>query len=211
MGTINPGSDEDFFKFSAQEGTTYTIEVVLDTHTDTILGLYDSRGRMLAQNDDASFQNQGSLLVWTAPSTGDYFLKVSSFNTFSQGSYKLVLEVTSTSTALSGIYFGSETSSVDGTSAEFLLDIQESNGVVTGLVDIPQHFSGSASIAYGDFTGEKLFIQTYFYDGGDEWECYHFGDRQPDRQTVAGDYECYLVGGSTTDYGSWSVTRIDSQ
>ena len=40
-GAIDPSDDLDFFRFSAQAGTTYTIEVILDTHSDTELILYD--------------------------------------------------------------------------------------------------------------------------------------------------------------------------
>ena len=74
-GAIDPPSDLDYFRFSAQAGATYTIEVLLDTHPDTGLALYDSRGNFLEENDDGDGMDGGSRLEWTAPASGDYYLE----------------------------------------------------------------------------------------------------------------------------------------
>jgi len=212
LGTIDPASDEDYFKFSAQGGATYTIEVQLDTHPDTKLVLYDSLGNRLAENDDASDLLGGSRLGWIAPSTGDYFLKVISFNTFTQtGSYRLVLEVTSPPTPLSGSYLGTESSYYDGISGEFQLVVEEMDGIVTGSVQNSPHHFGSGLISFGAFSGEFLVFETAFNDRADRWECTYTADRQSDQQTLIGEYSCFLVGSTVTDSGSWSVTRIPTQ
>jgi len=77
-------------------------------------------------------------------------------------------------------------------------------------VQNPPHRVGIGTIAYGDITEGFLVIQTFFKESEGEWECVHWGDRLADRQTLTGEYECYLAG-SSTDYGSWSVNRIDTQ
>ena len=66
--------------------TTYQIEVQLGESTNTNLTLYDINGTsVLSRNDDGG---AGSLLIWTAPSANEYFLKVSGVGT---GSYTLNL------------------------------------------------------------------------------------------------------------------------
>ena len=92
LGAINPPSDLDFFRFSAQAGATYIVEVFLDTHPNTILILFDSRGNFIVENDDGLGLDGGSRLEWTAPAAGDYYLKVYSFDgSFDTGSYTLSL------------------------------------------------------------------------------------------------------------------------
>ena len=210
-GAIDPPDDLDYFRFSTQAGTTYTIEVILDTHPDTVLTLYDSRSNRLAEDDDSGLSN-GSRLEWTAPSTGDYYLKVFSFDTSTHtGSYRLVLEVTSPPTPLTGSYAGTESSFFDGISGEFQLVVQETGGTVTGSVQNSPHHFGSGLISFGAFSGESLVIETAFNDRGDQWQCTYRADRQPDQQTLIGEYSCSLLGSSVTDSGSWSATRIRTQ
>ncbi|MCH8206941.1 MAG: hypothetical protein IH956_08045, partial [Chloroflexi bacterium] len=92
-GRINPASDVDFFRFSAQAGITYTIEVHLETHPDTVLTLYSSIGAFLDENDDATDLGTGSRITWTASVAGNLFVAVRSFDqSLETGSYNLVLK-----------------------------------------------------------------------------------------------------------------------
>jgi hypothetical protein len=93
VGFIEPSDYLDYFRFSAQRGDTYVIEVVLDGHPDTVLTMYQARGLQVKQNDDDEGMEGGSRIVWTAPSTGVYFLEVKSFDQSSQiGAYALILD-----------------------------------------------------------------------------------------------------------------------
>ena len=211
-GAIDPPSDKDYFHFSAQAGTNYTIDVLLGTHTDTVLTIYDSLCNWMDSNDDASETDTGSHLEWTAPSTGDYYLEVSSFDmATSTGSYTLSLEVTSPPVTLSGFYAGTETSDAEGTSAEFLLTLQETDGTVTGFVQIAEPHVGTAPILDGNFFGETLSFDTGFSEGQDQFECSYAAVRQPDQQTLIGAYTCSILGTTFTDTGTWFATKVETQ
>jgi hypothetical protein len=48
--TINPANDRDYYRFRVQQSGIYSLRV--DSNRDTVLTLYDSRGTMLASNDN---------------------------------------------------------------------------------------------------------------------------------------------------------------
>ena len=85
-GTVPRGGQECFI-FQAAAETTYTIRVRVTTLADSVLTLLDSQGQQLAENDDAPWElngpatqmdtsnrlpQDGSEIVWTAPSDGTY-------------------------------------------------------------------------------------------------------------------------------------------
>ena len=89
-GAIESRFDEDFFRFFAEAGTIYLVEVYLETHPDTLLTLLDSFGNVVLENDYGDGMNGGSRIMWTAPGTsGEYFLVVRSLNPNLVGSYTL--------------------------------------------------------------------------------------------------------------------------
>jgi hypothetical protein len=83
-GRIEAAEDVDYFKVHAEEGRTFTFEVLcarlqdkihdLQKHADPILTLFDAEGRELAANDDFYFADP--LLTYTIPKAGDYFIQV---------------------------------------------------------------------------------------------------------------------------------------
>jgi Bacterial pre-peptidase C-terminal domain len=83
-GRIDGAEDVDFYRFHATAGTSYTFEVWgarlqdkihdLQKHLDPLITIFDSTGRELAGNDDYFFADP--YLVWTAPSTGDFFVQI---------------------------------------------------------------------------------------------------------------------------------------
>ena len=76
-GIIQEKGDMDYFKFAAQKGTVYEINVrarVLRSPIDSVLEIYDEKGARLAQNDDSG--GPDSYLRWTAPADGSFFLQV---------------------------------------------------------------------------------------------------------------------------------------
>jgi pre-peptidase len=74
-GRIDPGEDVDLFRFKGQAGQTLVFEVLaarLGSPLDSILSLQDAGGREIALNED--YDGPDSLLAFTLPATGDYFL-----------------------------------------------------------------------------------------------------------------------------------------
>ena len=74
-------ADQDWVKFQAQGGVTYTMSTSdLDTAADTYLYLYDTDGTtVLTSNDDYS-STLASRIDWQAPATGTYYLLVRHWN-----------------------------------------------------------------------------------------------------------------------------------
>ncbi|HZE88334.1 MAG TPA: PPC domain-containing protein, partial [Verrucomicrobiae bacterium] len=70
-------ADEDWFSFPATGGRAYTIETVnLLSDADTFLRLFNVSGSLLGFNDNRVFGDPSSLISWSAPSTGTYFVRV---------------------------------------------------------------------------------------------------------------------------------------
>jgi hypothetical protein len=76
-GSVDPGEDVDVFRFNVAAGRTLVFEVQaarLGSALDSILSLEDASGREVALNED--FNGPDSLLAFTIPTTGDYFLRL---------------------------------------------------------------------------------------------------------------------------------------
>ena len=81
--------DVDFFRFQAERGQSYQIDVALGTLDDSELVLLDPDGRELAYNDDNG-ANFGSRLYWEAPSSGERYVVVWGYGT---GTYTLTVSL----------------------------------------------------------------------------------------------------------------------
>ena len=92
-GLIGSPFDQDVFRFFAEAGASYVIEVFLESHPNTVLVLLDRFGNVVEENDDGEGLNGGSRIIWTTHSTsGEYFLVVRSFDPeLDAGSYTLSL------------------------------------------------------------------------------------------------------------------------
>jgi hypothetical protein len=89
QGEFEYEGDGDFFAFEAQEGEFYDIEVTLGTLQDSVLDLYDTDGIWLDGNDDYG-DSTASRLIWMAPTTGTYYVEVTSFGS-GTGTYTLTV------------------------------------------------------------------------------------------------------------------------
>jgi len=84
--TINGGAqshnfhdagDNDWMKFAATAGTSYVIETSnLGSTCDTYMYLYDTDGSTEITHNDDGGMGLASRIVWTAPATGDYYVRV---------------------------------------------------------------------------------------------------------------------------------------
>ena len=88
-GVIETSGDVDVFSFGAARNLEYTIQtsIVSGSALDTWIGLYNSSVNELA-SDDNSGSGRASKIVWTAPSSGTYYVAVFAENR-TTGGYSL--------------------------------------------------------------------------------------------------------------------------
>ena len=73
--------DGDWVKFSAGAGRTYRLDTLnLAGGTDTVIELYATDGATLLASDDDGGGFPNSLITWTAPTSGTYYLKARQYN-----------------------------------------------------------------------------------------------------------------------------------
>jgi len=76
-GVVDYTGDIDLFALDAVEGELYQIGVALGTLDDSVLAVYDTDEWQLAYNDDHE-DLSASRILWMAPSSGSYYIKVAS-------------------------------------------------------------------------------------------------------------------------------------
>ena len=90
-GVIDYEGDSDYFRFTAEEGQLYQIDVALGSLPDSLLTLLGPDGWQLTYNDDHG-DSPASRVVWEAPASGDYYLAVEAGGWDAQvGSYTLTV------------------------------------------------------------------------------------------------------------------------
>ena len=88
-GAVDYDGDIDFFRFQAERGQTYRIDVALGTLDDSIVDLYDVDWSFLDTNDDYG-DTIASRLFWEAPSSGERYVAVYGYGT---GTYTLTVSL----------------------------------------------------------------------------------------------------------------------
>ena len=89
-GTLDYDDDIDYFRFQAEQGESYQIDVALGTLDDSIVKLYAADGSLLDSNDDDG-GTSASRLYWKAPSNGVYYVAVTGF--YGVGTYTLTVSL----------------------------------------------------------------------------------------------------------------------
>ena len=87
-GALDYDDDIDFFRFQAEQGQSYQIDVALGTLDDSIVDLYDGDWSFLDSNDD--YETFASRLFWEAPSSGERYVAVYGYGT---GTYTLTVSL----------------------------------------------------------------------------------------------------------------------
>lgn len=78
--TGDGSNDYDFYKVSSTAGLQITVDTRGTTAVDTIVGIYDATGTLLAIDDDGAGTFAGpSLLTFPVPTTGTYYALVAGF------------------------------------------------------------------------------------------------------------------------------------
>ena len=88
-GTLDYDSDIDFFRFQAEAGQSYQIDVALGTLDDSIVELYDVDWSFLDSSDDYG-ETYASRLYWRATSSGEKYVFVGGYGT---GTYTLTVSL----------------------------------------------------------------------------------------------------------------------
>ncbi len=85
--TFHAEGDQDWVKFTATAGTTYTIATAnTGRHADTVLYLYGPDGStLIGSNDDYPGLSWASRLDWQATSGGVYYVKVRHYDDYAYG------------------------------------------------------------------------------------------------------------------------------
>jgi hypothetical protein len=92
-GTLERSGDRDFFKFVAFRGGSVAIDLRASvSDLDTVLNVYDSRGRRISSNDD-SFGGSDSHVQFRAKAGRTYFVEAAGYRD-SQGEYSLSIAPT---------------------------------------------------------------------------------------------------------------------
>ena len=86
-GALDYDGDIDYFRFQAEQGEFYQIDVALGTLDDSIVNLYDGDGWFLDTNDDYG-DTYASRLSWEAPSSGERYVAVEGYGV---GTYTLTV------------------------------------------------------------------------------------------------------------------------
>src|SRR5262249_28905749 len=76
-GILQTPGDSDQFRFHARHGERIVAEVFayrIGSPADSVLGVLDSDGSVLATNDDGG--SHDSCLIFDSPATGDYLLQI---------------------------------------------------------------------------------------------------------------------------------------
>ena len=89
-GALDYDDDIDYFRFQAEQGESYQIDVALGTLDDSIVDLYDADGSLLDSNDDDG-GTSASRLYWRASSSGERYVLVRSF--YGVGTYTLTVSL----------------------------------------------------------------------------------------------------------------------
>lgn len=78
---FDTAQDEDWFNFLAVAGTKYLLQTSnLSSAVDTVIQVYDSDGISVLASDDNGGGGKASRLLWQAPSSGSYFIRVQQAN-----------------------------------------------------------------------------------------------------------------------------------
>ena len=207
-GAVEYEDDIDFFRFTAQAGQLYQIDVTLGTLDDSYVALLDADGWTEVENDDYG-DSYASRIVWAAPESGDYFIEVGAAwgSETGTGDYTLTL-------ALSDI----QDDHANGTNGATAIQVGQSAAGKLDYRDDVDLFSFTAQagqlyqidVALGTLDGSVVALLDA--DGWTEVENDDYGDSYASRIVWAapesGDYfiEVGAAWGSETGTGDYTLT-----
>jgi Ca2+-binding RTX toxin-like protein len=96
FGSLQSAGDRDWFQLNVQAGATYKVDLNGEangagTLADPYLRLHDPSGALIAENDDFSSSNPDSEVVFTAATSGTYYVEAGAFVDGYAGSYRVTV------------------------------------------------------------------------------------------------------------------------
>jgi len=173
-GTLQQAGDRDWFRITLQGGTSYTIKETGHfggggTLADPFLRLHDASGAQVAFSDDiVDGSNPDSQIVFTAPTTGTYFIEAGAFVDGYQGSYTVSVSGGTAAAVTSGdvlIATAAATSVTGGAGADTITGW--SGGDVLRGGDGNDSIHGGAG--FDDINGNKGDDTIVDTQGGNDW------------------------------------------
>jgi serralysin len=125
-GNIDTLGDHDWYRISLVAGQTYsftTSSTGAGGVTDTFLNLRNAAGAVIVSNDDLGATNFFSQIIFTATTSGDYYVDVGTFQDSQTGTFQILANTTSP--------VGPDTIAGDSTTTGTVA----LNGAVTGTID----------------------------------------------------------------------------
>jgi len=179
-------SDQDWIKFTAQGGVTYTIQTSdLGPAADTYLYLYDTDGTtLLAANDDYG-GSLASQIEWSPPITDTYYVLVKHWNPNVSGcgtTYTLSVEevqqqinrvvylplVLRNSAPSASTLWPGNALSLNGTDGYISIADNDSLDGLSGI-------TVEAWVKTNDSSGSKTIVSKYRHNSGGDWVNNHLG------------------------------------
>lgn len=89
--TLSSKTDVDIYSFDGKAGDLISadIDAAVSGQPDTLMGIYDSSGKLLASDDDSNTQD--STVITKLPADGKYYVVVGAFDATSSGDYRVSL------------------------------------------------------------------------------------------------------------------------
>jgi hypothetical protein len=91
-GIVESTTDVDWFSFTAVEGAQYELRTIVTGRTNSLIRLIDVNGVTELAADDNGGPSFASLIEWTAPASGAYFIEVAGVG-HRFGPYELVVGI----------------------------------------------------------------------------------------------------------------------
>lgn len=180
-------SDQDWIKFTAQGGVTYTIQTSdLGPAADTYLYLYDTDGTtLLAANDDYG-GSLASQIEWSPPITDTYYVLVKHWNPNVGGcgtGYDLTLAKALTNRVYLPLVLRNSAPSASTLWPGNALSLNGTDGYISiADNDSLDGFSGitvEAWVNTNDSSGSKTIVSKYRHNSGGDWVNNHLGCFRP--------------------------------
>jgi hypothetical protein len=88
-GAIDPIDDIDYYRIEFTEATWVVFDIAANPMNmsgmiDTVITLYDSQMRQVAENDDGFYIGRDSELIYHVPAAGAYYVRVQEYSTWAQ-------------------------------------------------------------------------------------------------------------------------------
>ena len=203
-GALDYDGDTDLFRFTAQTGQFYQIDVNLGTLDDSVVNLLDADGSYLAYNDDHG-GSYASRIIWEAPDSGDYYAEVSGYG--GTGSYTLTVAPLDIADDHGGDFQDATTIAV-GAAAEGALDYDGDTDLFRFTAQTGQFYQIDVNLG----TLDDSYVELQDSDGQLLADDDNHGDSQASRivwkAPESGDYYVAVDAswGSETGTGSYTLT-----